>query len=118
MREFRAVSGLEVQLTVLGQEPALPAAMGTALYRIGQEALANAYRHAGASRIGVRLVFEEHSVRLEVCDDGIGFAGDAGSGRGLLNIRQRAEEIGGELIVKSVPGEGTSVTAVLPTGEA
>lgn len=118
VREFTAVSGLEVDLTVLGQEPRLPTATKTALYRIAQESLANAYRHAGACRIGMRLVFEERSVRLEVFDDGIGFAGDGGSGRGLRNIRQRAEEIGGELDVKSVPGEGTSVTAVLPTGEA
>jgi two-component system sensor histidine kinase DegS len=118
VREFTAVSGLEVELTAVGQEPRLPTATTTALYRIAQEALANAYRHAGASRIGIRLVFEERSVRLEVFDDGIGFAGDGGSGRGLRNIRQRAEEIGGELAVKSVPGEGTSVTAVLPTGEA
>lgn len=118
VREFTAVSGLEVELTTVGQERRLPTATSTALYRIAQEALANSYRHAGASRIGIRLVFEERSVRLEVFDDGIGFAGDGGSGRGLPNIRQRAEEIGGELAVKSVPGEGTSVTAVLPTGEA
>lgn len=118
VREFTVVSGLEVRLTVLGREPGLPAATKTAMYRIAQEALANAYRHAGASRIGIRLVFDDRLVRLEVCDDGVGFAGDGGSGRGLLNIRQRAEEIGGELIVKSVPGQGTSVTAVLPTGGA
>ena len=116
IREFTTVSGLPVTLEVVGRPRELSVAAGTALYRIGQEALANAFRHAKASEIGVRLTFAEDSVSLEVRDNGVGFSEGYMFGRGLANIRQRAEELGGEVSVESAAGEGTLVRARLPMG--
>jgi signal transduction histidine kinase len=119
VREFATVSGLPVTVAVDGTERALPVAAATALYRIAQEALANVYRHGLASEISLRLAFAAGSVRLEVSDNGVGFAaGDeqALSGRGLRNMRQRAAELGGTLDIASAPGQGTRIAVTIPTG--
>jgi signal transduction histidine kinase len=116
IREFSTVSGLPARLEVEGDEPKVPLAAGSSLYRIAQEALANAYRHAGASAIDVRLLFLPDSVSLEIRDNGRGFNADSASagGRGLRNIRQRATELGGRAAVSSVPGQGTTVRVTVP----
>jgi signal transduction histidine kinase len=116
VREFSAVSGLPVRLEVEGEEPKVPLAAGSSMYRIAQEALANAYRHAGASAINVRLGFRPDSVSLEIRDDGRGFSIDSASagGRGLRNIRQRAAELGGQAEISSAPGQGTTVRVTVP----
>lgn len=116
IREFNTVSGLPVTLEVVGRQRRMSVATDTALYRIAQEALANAFRHARASEIGVRLIFSDDAISLEVRDDGIGFSEGDTSGRGLDNIRQRAEELGGEVSVESAAGRGTLVRARLPGG--
>jgi signal transduction histidine kinase len=83
------------------------------LLRIGQEALTNALRHAGASLIDVELTFAEAEVRLCIHDNGQGFAVD-GPGReggyGLVGMRERAGILGAELVVSSAPQQGTRVT--------
>ena len=118
MREFATVSGLAVRLEVVGKERPLSVAAGTALYRIAQEALANVYRHAQASEIGMQLTFDDRSVCLEVCDNGVGFSTSERLGRGLRNMQQRAQELGGEVAIESAPGKGATVRAKLPAGEA
>lgn len=117
IREFTAVSGLPVQMEVEGDERKVSLAVGSSLYRIAQEALANVYRHAEASTIDISLAFYDDSVSLEVRDDGHGFSVDEGlaSGRGLRNIRQRADELGGNVKITSAPGQGASVRVTLPT---
>jgi signal transduction histidine kinase len=119
VREFSTVSGLPVRLEVEGEEPKVPLAAGSSMYRIAQEALANAYRHAGASAIDVRLGFRPDSVSLEVRDNGRGFSIDSesASGRGLRNIRQRAAELGGQAEISSAPGQGTTVRVTVPIGK-
>jgi signal transduction histidine kinase len=100
----------------VAQLPPLPAATEVAVYRIASEALANAVRHSGGSSVGVRLDVNGPNLVLVVDDDGHGLtdrSSSAGSGLGLDSMRQRAEEIGGSLIVESGP-TGTTVTAVLP----
>jgi two-component system sensor histidine kinase UhpB len=92
-----------------------------ALYRIVQEALANAVRHAGASRIKVSLRADDDSVSAEIDDDGRGLASDRGEGddvlgMGLVGMQERARNAGGELEIQSVPGAGTRVRVVLPFG--
>jgi len=121
MREFSAVSGLPVDLSVDGSERNVPPAVGSSLYRITQEALANVFRHAGAKRIEARLSFNGEGLSLEIRDDGQGFSidpsGNAASlGRGLRNIHQRAAEAGGDAQILSVPGSGTTVRVTLPLG--
>jgi signal transduction histidine kinase len=116
IQEFSSVSGLPVQFEVEGQERVVPLALSSSLYRIAQEALANIYRHAHASRISIRLAFCEDSVSLEVRDDGRGFPVDVESagGRGLRNIHQRASELGGQVEISSAPGQGATVRVTLP----
>jgi signal transduction histidine kinase len=82
-------------------------------YYIVSEALANAARHAHASRVRVAVRRDGDVLRCEIADDGRGGADEAG-GTGLLGLRDRAEAVGGTLAVSSPPGAGTVVTATLP----
>jgi signal transduction histidine kinase len=88
-----------------------------ALLRIAQEALANVAKHAEASRVGVTLSYLEREVALDVRDDGKGFdpaVTVAGSGFGLVAMRQRVEDLGGTLQIESEPGTGTGISARVP----
>ena len=93
--------------------PVLPAALEVATYWIAREALTNVKRHARASRCHLRVEVEPTLLRLEIADDGRGFAG-APSGLGLHSMRERAAEIGGTCEIGSRVGGGTLVTASLP----
>jgi two-component system NarL family sensor kinase len=99
-----------------GPWPDLPAAVEAGLYRITREALLNAARHAGATRVEVRLAREPGRVRLRVEDDGIGFDPAAvPPGRfGLVGMNERARLLGGALSLASAPGAGTAVDVVVP----
>jgi len=111
---------LEVHFDVVGLDgERLPAEVESAVFRIVQEALANAIRHARATRVGVGL--ERHDGRLLafVQDDGVGFdpTQAANSGRlGLVGMRERAEMLGGSLTIDTAPGEGTTVALEVPYG--
>ncbi|WP_344614344.1 GAF domain-containing sensor histidine kinase [Dactylosporangium salmoneum] len=98
--------------------PRLPAAREEAAYRIAQEALHNALRHAGAARVAVELRRAGPGVVLTVADDGRGFdvrgAAPAQPRLGLASMRERARAVGGRLLVRSAPGEGTVVTLEVP----
>ncbi|MDZ7778884.1 MAG: PAS domain S-box protein [Gemmatimonadota bacterium] len=95
-----------------------------ALYRIIQEALSNARRHADAERVHLSLFVEEGAVVVEVTDDGRGF--DPASpmerdrGLGLIGMKERTTMVGGRLHIESAPGHGTSVRVAVPftTSEA
>jgi two-component system, NarL family, sensor histidine kinase UhpB len=86
------------------------------VYRVAQEALANATRHSGATAVRVMLRRREDSgVELEVTDDGSGFAFDESEGGlGIAGMRERALLVGGELGIESRPGRGTTVHLSLP----
>jgi signal transduction histidine kinase len=87
----------------------------TAVYRIVQEALDNAIRHARASRVVIDVVDEGAGVRIAVRDDGRGFdPAAASSGFGLQRMRERAELFGGSLEIASAAGRGTEVRAAIP----
>jgi signal transduction histidine kinase len=116
-REFTAVSGLPVTVEVIGDERPLAAAGSAALFRIAQEALANVYRHAGASSASLRLEFRADAVVLEVRDDGAGLPAAVAHGRGLRNMEQRARDLWGTLVVERAAEGGTVVRAVLPGEE-
>ena len=85
------------------------------VYRVAQEALVNAVRHSGATRIEVNLEPRDAKVRLEVTDNGSGFAfAEEGKGLGLDGMRERALLVGGTLDIDSRPGKGTSVVLEVP----
>jgi signal transduction histidine kinase len=87
----------------------------TNVFRIAQEAVANAIRHAAARRIRVDLHFDRDAVQLTVADDGRGFdPATTPNGLGSSIMRDRAAQIGASLRVDSSPGDGTSVTLTLP----
>jgi two-component system NarL family sensor kinase len=94
----------------------LPPAVEVGLYRIAQEALQNALRHAAASRVLLRLETSPDQIRLTVEDDGRGFAiEDATASRfGLVGMRERARLLGGTFRIESSPGAGTRITTEVP----
>jgi signal transduction histidine kinase len=94
--------------------PVLDERQEAALYRVAQEALHNALRHAGASRIAVALSRSPRRVILEVTDDGAGFAPGAPEGLGFASMRGRGEAVGGTLTIRSAPGTGTTVRLAVP----
>lgn len=106
-------------------EMRLPGPIETALYRITQEALANAVRHSDATQIHLRLITKPGFVSLAVIDNGKGFdagarlRGDAGGGVGLLSVKERVELTGGTVNIESAVGRGTRLYVVIPlTGDA
>jgi len=106
------VRGLPVEVHL--EDLSLPDGIAIGLYRICQEALSNAFRHAGASCAMVMLSHDGNEVTLTVADDGRGFDPVATRGQagcfGLVGMAERAEALGGHLAVESAPGEGTRVT--------
>lgn len=117
-------TGLPVELHLSGRPEPLATAAEVALLRIAQSALANAVRHARASRVALTLSWMDRKVVLDVVDDGAGFdpsalpAGGPDGGFGLGAMRARAAALGGTLTVESAPGEGTAVAASFPLGGA
>jgi signal transduction histidine kinase/ligand-binding sensor domain-containing protein len=109
----------EVAVQVSGRRRRLPVEVENNLLRIGQEALANAVRHAHAERVRVELSFGEGLVRLSVRDNGRGFdvekAAQGAAGHfGLAGIRERVQNLGGELSLLSRAGEGAEVVVEVP----
>jgi signal transduction histidine kinase len=86
--------------------------------RIVQEALANAGKHAGATEVTVAVDHRADALHVTVGDDGQGFdSNEPSTGFGLATMRERVEAVGGTLSITSALGAGTTVTAILPTGE-
>ncbi len=101
---------IQVTLNVCGEEKAIPMRLADPLFRIGQEAIANATRHAHPHRIEIRLAYSRASLKLSVKDDGIGFAAPMESlGYGIRGMKRRADTIGANLRIHSLPAHGTSV---------
>lgn len=111
---------IDSRLEVEGRLELSPALEGE-LYRIAQEALNNALKHASAATVTVRLSAEPDHVTLEIVDDGVGLDVDAArrsGGLGLHSIRERVAMRGGNAEIRSAPGEGTTVSVRLPLADA
>lgn len=98
--------------------------METAVYRLVQEALTNALKHSGASRVAIRVGTQSENALVEVVDNGVGFdakkalRGDVGEGPfGLWSMRERVELLGGEFRMESSPGNGCRIQARVPLEE-
>jgi signal transduction histidine kinase len=119
-RQQARYSGCEVTVEADAFPVDLPSDLLIAAFRIVQEAVSNAVRHAKAHRIEIRARYLADQIELQVSDDGEGF--DPGGvstqqeprfGLGLVGMRQRAQDAGGSLTIASKPGAGTTVSAVL-----
>jgi signal transduction histidine kinase len=114
-----SAAGVSVTAHVTGQARPLPAAVDLAAYRIVQESLTNAARHARAASVTVQVAYGEDDLRIDVADDGRGVpAGRAGSGTGIHGMRERAVALGGQFEAGPRPGRGFGVRARLPLGGA
>lgn len=117
--EFDAAGGTRFSAHVDGEEIELPEAVKTALFRIAQEALSNAARHAKASAVSLELGFgRDGGLELAVADDGQGFDAVAAQavadrGLGLRSMRERASALGARLRLDTSPGEGCRLTVTL-----
>jgi signal transduction histidine kinase len=94
---------------------ALPEQVEAAAYFVAAEALTNVAKYARAERATVRVRREGRVVTVAIEDDGVGGA-DMAAGTGLRGLRDRLAGVGGRLMVRTAPGEGTSVVAELPAG--
>jgi signal transduction histidine kinase len=112
-------AGLPVRWEVLGEPVALEAGVALTVYRIVQEALTNALKHAGTATARVSLSFEPAGLLVEVTDDGRGPLPhfDAGVGHGLVGMRERVALYGGTLRTGHRPGGGFMVRAHIPADQ-
>ena len=107
-------AGLAVDLHVEGEPYTLPAALDLSAYRIVQEGLTNALKHARAGRADVTVRYAPGEVRIDVHDDGRGLATTDGLGHGLVGIRERVTIFGGEMTAGSANGGGFTLSTRLP----
>ena len=108
-------AGLTVEFHVEGESRELPVGIELSAYRIVQEALTNALKHAGQARAAVRLRYGPESLELEIADDGGGVPAQVpGGGHGLAGMRERVHLYGGEFDAAARPGGGFAVRVLLP----
>jgi two-component system, NarL family, sensor histidine kinase UhpB len=116
LRGFGERTGIDARLRTEGDPAQLDEERQTVVYRVAQEALTNAGRHASAKRVDVELLEKDGGAELRVRDDGSGFdpAAERNGGLGLDGMAERARLVGGELDLRSSPGSGTKLTLRLP----
>jgi signal transduction histidine kinase len=119
LRRYTEQTGIHVAFEHRGLERRFqPAEVETAAYRIVQEALTNVARHAGVGEAVVRIWLDRGRLCVQIEDRGVGFRPEAmpaeGGSSGLSGMKERAELLGGQLVVEAAPGHGARVTAELP----
>jgi signal transduction histidine kinase len=115
LREFQTITSLPAELRSVGVEQSLPIGTRVSVYRVLQETLANAFKHAKATRVDIELRWEAPGLTVDIRDDGRGFdVTTMARGYGLNNIQQRAAEVGGTATIESAPGAGTCVRLMVP----
>ena len=108
-------AGLSVELQVEGERRELPVGIELSAYRIVQEALTNALKHAGESNASVNIRYGSDSLELEIADDGTGAPAPVSSGgHGLVGMRERVALYGGRLDAGRHPSGGFVVRVLLP----
>lgn len=121
MKAFMEETGIRVAFTAFAGLEQVDIAVRTVLFRVAQEALTNVAQHAKASQASVSIQQCSEVVRMEVHDDGVGFAVDGeafakGDRLGLLGMRERVEMIGGKFSIESAKVDGTTVRLEIPRG--
>lgn len=108
------LSGATLTIDAPAVLPPLPAALEVAVYRIAAEAVQNVARHAKASACTIQLMLSESALTLRVSDNGVGLPDSCVAGVGFVSMRERAAELGGQLLVEPAPAGGTCVAVTLP----
>jgi signal transduction histidine kinase len=121
--ELEQRAGITIRLSVIGSPGRFSPETEIGVYRIVQEALNNAVKHAAAHLVQVSIRFGDGELTVRVSDDGTGFALQEaatpdGDHAGLIGMQERARSLGGKLALSSRPGEGTTITAVIPCSPA
>ena len=117
VQEVQGRGGLLATYAAQGEPHAVPDVLATSLIHITREALSNVVKHAAATQVHVRLVYDASSLALMVSDDGQGFdvaAPQSDTHHGLHNLRARAEQVGGTFRIKSGTGAGTTIWISVP----
>ncbi len=123
LEHMRAGDGISSEFDVVGEVRTLGASVDRAVYHVIREALANARKHSGASRVSVRVEFGDSSLKVCVRDDGRGFQPESrhwqsGDGHiGLRSMRERVRMLGGDFTVDSGRSPGTAVSFSIPLTE-
>jgi signal transduction histidine kinase len=111
--------GISCSVDVSGQPVRLSSEPEIAVYRIVQECLNNVVAHANAENVRIQIVYEDNRLQVTIQDDGVGFdttdvMASASGKMGLIGMRERAQSIGGQIEVKSAPGQGSRVVFNVP----
>ncbi|HYQ47964.1 MAG TPA: PAS domain S-box protein, partial [Thermodesulfovibrionales bacterium] len=119
-KRFSDSAGLSCFLEFPPQHVVLPSVVSIAMFRIFQEALTNVVRHAQATSVFVRLALGKDSIRLEMKDNGKGISPEDIAGMhsfGIMGMRERARELGGDCVFTSDQSRGTTVAVTIPLGK-
>lgn len=120
--ELRDDNDFTVTTTLPPTMPPLSARVETALFRVVQEAISNATKHANCDELTIEITIDHGTLRIRISDDGAGFAASRSLGGqdhyGLTTMRERVLQIGGEIDIQSHPGNGTTVMVELPVAVA
>lgn len=121
VERLREAEGMNIHLKIAGLKERLPARLEEICFSIIQEAISNVKRHADEKNVWLTAIRRRGELQVTVKDDGAGFdlaeverSYDRRGKLGLLNMRERAEMIGGRLSIESAPGQGTSITLSVP----
>lgn len=119
-KDFQNRTGIGCKVVLQGVDNISDTVRATAIFRVVQEALTNVMRHAAASRVNVSFRKKDHTLVVEVRDNGIGITEGRISGSksfGIIGIRERVRLLGGKAVILGKPGKGTLVRVTLPDGE-
>ena len=124
LKGFKAETGIQASLSAFAAVEQMHADKRIIFYRIAQESLTNVIRHSHASRVEVSIRKQDGGACLTIEDNGRGFEVERLLNNkkkqrlGLLGMRERLETVGGKFAIKSIPGKGTTVIALIPLGKA
>ena len=118
---FAAAADLNIEVEADGEVTQLPMKLEAVLLRIAQGAVGNVAKHAQATRARITVSYSDDAVRVDIVDNGVGFdvkaveSRPAGLGHiGIAAMKRRAEEVSGEVVIESSPGNGTAVSVSVP----
>ena len=115
-RETSRRTDMEVEVHAGEMPDTLPDRVRVGIYRLVQETLQNVATHSHAKQVKVIVNCDRQRVEVEISDDGVGFQPERTRGMGILGMEERVRQLGGSFDLRSSPGEGTTVRAVLPIG--